>query len=89
MSRRNWEEWGMEDEYDMADPIQDELNHEANEMIKTFGSQIKEKQELSDSAQEVLKSFVAAHSTLSERKRAYDLALWILKKNKKGVEHAK
>lgn len=71
--------WDMEDK---RDPIQESLNAEADALIAQFGSEIRNLPELSDSSKEILKSYVAAHSTLSEKRRAYSLAMWVLSKGK-------
>lgn len=56
------------------DEVQDELDAIA---LKT------ERKELPKQKQETAKHFVAAHLKLSEKKRAYNLAMWILKQGEK------
>lgn len=71
------------DEQDKRDLIQEEIDAEA-EKIKSFEKAILEDvpADMPDTSREILKSYVAAHSTLTEKQRAYSLAMWVL--NRKG-----
>jgi len=69
---------------DSFDEVQAELDAEADKIMSEFGSETKhERESLTVEAQQILKSYVAAHSKLTEKKRAYDLAMWILRSKKK------
>jgi FMN phosphatase YigB (HAD superfamily) len=82
-THKEWEEWveaGWCDIY-QEDEVQRELDEEAERL---FGSEIKEgAATLSDSSRQILQSYVAAHTALSERRRAYSLAMWILRQAEK------
>jgi hypothetical protein len=69
------------DEQDKRDPVQEEIDAEAE---KLFGSEVKKgAASLSESSRQILQSYVAAHTALSERQRAYSLAMWILRQAEK------
>lgn len=74
------------DEQDKRDPVQEELDAEAE---KLFGSEVKEgAATLTEYSREILNSYIAAHTTLTERQRAYHLAMWILRsaEKRKGIK---
>lgn len=69
------------DEQDKRDPVQEEIDAEAERL---FGIEVKkEVEELGDASRQILQAYIAAHSSLTERQRAFNLAKWILRKDKR------
>lgn len=78
--RDSEEQRNLDAEYeeDSRDPIQEEIDAEGTALLQEFGKDVPARNETTFS-KAILRSFVAAHCTLSEKKRAYALAMWVLR----------
>jgi hypothetical protein len=74
---REYAEAGWVD-IEQPDEVQAELDAIAEQETNT-----QKRKQLKEPQASVLKSYVHAHSKLSEKKKAYNLAMWVLRKGKK------